>query len=175
MKLTTLRWLLLGLLLLTAGAIHAEGNCPPGYYPIGASPGQAGPQGCAPIPGYNNNQQQGQPQMSPPPPQQWEDHWGAIATYGPTGVLGTSTNLPDQGQAEQSALADCQSKGGPTCKIQLSYRNQCAVVVVGDKGYNATPGATMDLARQAGLKVCSDADTNCHVYYSACSLPVRTQ
>jgi hypothetical protein len=37
MKLTTLRWLLLGLLLLTAGAIHAEGNCPPGYYPIGAS------------------------------------------------------------------------------------------------------------------------------------------
>ncbi|HWX65266.1 MAG TPA: DUF4189 domain-containing protein [Rhodanobacter sp.] len=165
MKSTSLQRLLTSLLLFAVGVAHAEDGCPSGQIPHSGTD----PNSCGPIPpGYYNNK----PQQSP---SRWVDHWGAIATYAPTGILGTSTNLPGQSQAEQSALADCQSKGGTTCKIQLSYRNQCAVVVVGDKGYNATPGATMDLANQAGMKVCSDADTNCHVYYSACSLPVRVQ
>jgi hypothetical protein len=169
----TFRLLLFGLLLLLGGGVHAEGNCPPGYYPIGAPQGQGGPQGCAPIPGDDNNQQQAQPQ---PPPPKWASRWGAIATYEPNGSLGTAANMPSQNSAEQAALADCQAKHGATCRVQLSYRNQCAVMVVSDKGYNVNSAATSDQAAQNGMQTCNKSgDPNCHIYYSACSLPVRVQ
>lgn len=159
--------LLLSLLLLLGGVAHAEGNCPPGYYPIGAPQGQAGPQGCAPIPGYDNQQQ-----TRPQPPPQWEDRWGAIATYEPNGSLGTATNMPSQGSAEQTALADCQSKHSSICEIQLSYRNQCAAMVVSDSGYNVTPSLTLKSAEIKGMATCTaSGDKNCHVYYTDCSLP----
>jgi hypothetical protein len=170
----TYRWLLFGLLMLLGGVVHAEGNCPPGYYPIGAPPGQGGPQGCAPIPGDNNNQQQAQPQPPPPPPQ-WASQWGAIATDGPGGHLGVATNLSSKSEAEQVAMADCQAKGGTNCKIETWYSNGCAAMVVGDSGHNSNNAATLDEATQLGMKTCSASDTNCHVYYSACSLPVRIQ
>jgi len=129
--------------------------------------------GCAPL---NSSQQpsQGQ-QSSQPPPQRWQDHWGAIATYEPNGSLGAVTNMPSQSGAENAALASCQSKHGSTCKIQLSYRNQCAAMVVGGKFFNVNPGATVDEATQAGMDTCRTYANDCHVYYSACSLPVRIQ
>lgn len=167
------RWLLFGLLLL-ASVVHAEGNCPSGYYPIGAPPGQGGPQGCAPIPGYNNSQQQAQSQPLPPPPQ-WASRWGAIATDGPKGSLGTASGLSSKGDAERVALDDCSAKGGTQCKVDIAYDNECAAVVVGDGGYNTPAAATVDKAVEIGMKTCSTTTTNCHVYYSACSLPVRIQ
>lgn len=169
---TTLRHLLLAILFLIVGAAHAEGNCPPGYYPTGAQQGQAGPQGCAPIPGYNNQQQT---QQQEPPPARWVSQWGAVATDAIKGSLGTATNLPSKNSAELVALADCQSKGGSQCKINVSYDNECVAMVVGDTGYNVNANITLDKAVQDGMKVCSAADTNCHVYYSACSLPVQIQ
>jgi len=164
--------LLFGLLLLSS-AIHAEGNCPEGYYPIGAESGQSGPQGCAPIPGYN--QQQGQQQTPQPPQPQWEDHWGAIATDIPNKSVGTATNLTSQSQATQAAIVDCQSKGGSACKVEIVYRNGCAALAAGDTGHNAKAGATVDAASEAAMKICRAADTHCEVYYSACSLPQRIQ
>ena len=147
--------LLFGMLLLS-GVTHAEGNCPDGMFETNP-PSSQGPVGCAPIPGYN--QQQG-PQKAPrPPPEQWVDHWGAIAIYEPNGSLGTATNLPSQSSAEN---ADCQSKHGSTCKIQLSYRNQCTAMAVSDKGYNVGSPATVDQAAQTSLKICRDSgDPNC--------------
>ncbi|MHB1057819.1 MAG: DUF4189 domain-containing protein [Rhodanobacter sp.] len=156
--------------MLLAGGAHAEGNCPPGQYPIGAPQGQAGPQGCAPIPGYSN---QGQNPAQPAPPQ-WADRWGAIASYVPKGILGTSSNLPNPEQAKQAAIMDCQAKGASTCKIEISYGNQCVAMIVGHPGYSIAVGPTANDAEQSGMKMCSDGgDTNCHVYYSACSLPIR--
>jgi len=132
--------------------------------------------GCAPL---NSSQQpaQGQQLQTPqPPPQKWADHWGAIAVYAPSGSLGTSTNMPTQEDAESAALADCQSKHGSTCKIQLSYRNQCAALVVSAKSYNTNPGATEKEAIQKGMEICDNAkDPNCHPAYAACSLPQRIQ
>ncbi len=172
MKSISIAWIILGLILLSS-AVEAEGNCPPGYYSIGAPQGQAGPQGCAPIPRDGSSQQQ--PQIRSPVPQ-WEDHWGAIATALPMGVLGVANNFTSQSGAEQAAVADCQSKGASTCKIDLSYRNQCVAMIVGHPGYNVTPGANIEGAVRTGLKTCVDAgDTNCHVYFSACSLPQRVQ
>jgi Domain of unknown function (DUF4189) len=161
-------WLLIGLLLLSAGAVHAEEGCPAGQIPAGD-----GMNSCGPIPpGYYGNSQQTQPQ---PPPEKWVDHWGAIATFEPNGSLGTAINMPNQSMAEQAALTDCSAKHGSTCKIQLSYRNQCAAMVVGGKIFNVNSGPTVEDASRKGMAMCSTAANDCHIYYSACSLPQRIQ
>jgi hypothetical protein len=157
------RCVLFGLLTVPIGVTRGQAACPPGTVPYGTGQGQS-------VCGPDNSQQPVQHQ----PPPQWANRWGAIATALPKGILGVANDASSQNQAERAALADCQSKGGTTCTIDLSYRNQCAAMVVGHPGYNVTPGDTLRAASEKGLKTCNDAgDTNCHVYYSACSLPVR--
>jgi hypothetical protein len=147
---------------------HAEGGCPPGYYPT-TPPGQQGPQGCAPIP----DESQAQGQSAGP---RWVSRWGAIATDEPNGVLGAVTNMPSKRKAGNAALADCKTKGGSKCKLETSYSNGCAALVVGEKVYNVGSAATENEAIQSGMKICSAAgDGGCHVYYSACSPPEQIQ
>ena len=156
------------LLLLCSGTVHAQ---QPG---VDCAPIQGqGWSGCAPM---NTTQGQQQPRAPLSPPEQWQDHWGAIATDAIHGSLGTAADMPSQSTAESKALADCQSKGGTKCKIDTRYRNACAAMVAGDTGYNVGSAATLSEAVQIGMKTCTDAGTaHCHVYYSACSLPVRIQ
>jgi len=144
---------------------HAQTACPPGMEAYGDG-----------VCGYSRSEEpvQQAPQQQTPPAQ-WADRWGAIATFEPNGSLGTVTGMPDQRSAEQTALASCQSKHGSTCKIQLSYRNQCAAMVVGGKIFNVNPGNTVEEAAKKGMSMCSTAANDCHVYYSACSLPQRIQ
>jgi len=147
----------LGLLLL--GTLHAQTpdvDCVP-------IQGQ-GWQGCAPV----GNAQQ--------PSARWENRWGAIATYESNGSLGIATNMTSQSAAQQTALADCQSKHGSTCKLETTYRNGCAALIGSTTGYVVTSDATSEKAIQAGMQTCNKAGyTNCHTYYSACSLPVQVQ
>jgi len=166
MKLLTLTLLALALLLFEVSA-RAEGNCPPGYYPIGGQ----GVQGCAPYP----NQAQPQQQRPAPAlqPQQWESRWGAIVTDGVKGVIGSASGMSGQAQAEQSAMADCQAKGGSDCKLAVSYANGCGAMVVGDKRFNVDRGSTEEAAIQASMKTCNAEDTNCRVYFTTCSLAKR--
>jgi Domain of unknown function (DUF4189) len=158
--------LLISLLSLSFVA-HAEGNCPPGYFPT-TPPGQPGPQGCAPMP--NNSQDSAQ--LSGP---RWATRWGAIATDPTTGALGTVTGISSKRKAEKAALADCQAKGGKECKLQLAYDNECAAMIVGNNVFNVTADTTLQKAIQSGTKKCSDQDSNCHVFYSACSPPEQIQ
>ncbi|OOG47804.1 DUF4189 domain-containing protein [Rhodanobacter sp. C01] len=166
------RCLLFGLLLLLGKMAHAEGGCPPGMIPASGTDINS----CVPIPpGYYNNQQQAQPQPPPPPPQ-WTSQWGAIATDGPGGHLGVATNLSSKDDAEQVAITDCQAKGGVPCAIEVAYDNECAAMVVGHTEHSSNAAASLDEAIHLGMLTCNNAgDTNCHVYYSACSLPVRIQ
>lgn len=175
LKSAVLGWLSIALLLLSMSVAQAEGGCPPGHYPysIGNAHGQPGPQGCAPIPGYNNQPQPQSRQSSPPPPQ-WVDYWGAIATAPDQGVIGVSTNLSSDSEAKHAALSDCHSKGGLNCKIGLSYRNQCIAFIGAHLGYGLDVGPTPTAASEKTLKDCTDSGlTNCHVIYTGCSLPVR--
>ncbi|RST45010.1 DUF4189 domain-containing protein [Variovorax sp. DXTD-1] len=138
-------------------------QCPPGQIAYGSGPGL---NMCGP-----DNRQQQAPQQ---PAEQWERRWGAIATSVPDGVLGVSTDKSSNREASQTAISDCAAKGGLNCKIEIAYDNQCAAVVVGDGGYNAPIATTINKAVEVGMKTCRDAGrSNCHVYYSACSLPVR--
>ena len=157
--------LLVGAGLLWSGVAHAQAACPPGQILYGSGNGL---NMCGP-----DNRQQSAPQ---PPAQQWERRWGAIATSVPDGVLGVSTDLSSKREASRVAVQDCQSKGGLNCKIETTYDNQCAAVIVGDGAYNAPIAATADKAVEIGMKICRDGGlANCHVYYSACSLPVRVR
>lgn len=165
---TPLSGLLFVLLLLVTCWVHAEGNCPPGQYPIGASQGQAGPQGCAPIPGYNQQQQ-----MRPPPPPVWADRYGAIAIAPSPFIPGASYNEPSRSDAEQAARSECQSYGGVNCKVEISYGNECVALAIGKIGHNAKAGPTIESATQSAMKVCNAADTDCFTAYTACSPAVR--
>lgn len=161
--------LLLGLLIF--GAVRAQ---QPG---VDCEPVQGqGWQGCAPTNPAQRPPQGQQPQAPQPPPQRWIDHWGAIATDGPGGSFGSATNMLSQDGAQNTALADCHAKkGASNCKVEIAYRNGCTAFAAGDTGHNAKAGATTDIAIQAAMKVCSAADTNCKVYYSACSVSQRIQ
>ena len=147
---------------------HAEGNCPTGYYPIGGQ----GVQGCAPIPGYDQ-QQPSQAPVAPAP--RWGSSWGAIATDGTHGVLGTTSGALTRNSAEYDAIKNCEARGGTQCALDVSYGNSCAAMLVGDHGYSIKTGRTQDEAIKNATKACNAADQNCHVYYSNCSLATRIQ
>lgn len=158
--------LISGLLSLPTAA-HGEGGCPPGYYPTGAPQGQAGPQGCAPIPTSGDNQ------SSLPPI--WSDRWGAIATDGVGGHLGVAKNLLSQKAAENTAINDCLANGGSSCRIESIYMNGCAAMVLGDNGHTSNSAPTLDQATKLGMDKCNSVDHNCEVYYSACSPATQLQ
>jgi hypothetical protein len=167
---TTFKWLLCLLALIQGAAAYAQTSCPPGMVPYGTGPGVN-------MCGYDNSQQ---PTNAAPqrPAERWVDHWGAIATYGPNGSLGTANDRLSRNQAVQAALSSCRSQHGSSCEVLAYYRNGCGVLVIDGPGenYNANSGATIDEATQKAMATCTKGGyPNCHVYYSGCSLPVRVQ
>jgi len=163
MKPSASLWLLLALFLM-AGKGQAQTACPPGMIPYGTG-----------VCGYDPNQQQQPTQLQSPPSVQWQDRWGAIATDIANKSVGTSTNRLSKKSAEEMAVIDCQSKGGTNCEIEIAYRNGCTALAAGDTGHNAKASPTTEGAMGSAMKVCSAADNNCRVYYTACSLPERIQ
>jgi len=152
---------------LSAGATsaHAEGGCPPGQYP---QQGQ-GWQTCVPIPGAGQNQ------APAPIPQRWLDKWQAIATDTQKGSLGTAVDVDTADRAESAAMNDCHAKGGDHCEVQISLRNGCVSLVIGNTLMNTKGAPTQVEADRRALSKCQEEDKSCRVLYSACSLPVRVQ
>lgn len=138
--------------------------CPAGYQPAG-SPTAGNPSGCVPYPDGQQSQQPQQPQG------RWETRWGAIATDGASAAVGTIIGVKSKKNAVKAAIAQCRAKGGKACKSILSYYNQCAVIVTGDKQHLAQSAATIKEASQIGMNKCSALDSNCSVYYADCSPP----
>lgn len=156
--------------LLFPSPTEAEGNCPEGYYPIGTPSGQAGPQGCAPIPGYSSQQNE---TLRPPP--HWISRWLAVAADGPNGILGTAVDLATPEDAKRLAMRDCINQGGKQCEIVLSQGNGCAAMAAGKTGWNVQGAETIDEAKEKSMQVCADSSPGCVVYFSACSLPKKIQ
>lgn len=167
MKIPTL--LVVGLLA-SAGNAYAEGNCPPGSYPIGGQ----GAVGCAPIsPGddasTSTNASPSQPAM------RWKKTWGAIAVDPVTGDMGTTIGKFSEREAKREAIKLCKKHGAKTCEV-MSYHNQCGVVawpsVVGAR-ITMQGGPSIDAASQKALSVCKEkAGSDCRIEYANCSEPV---
>jgi hypothetical protein len=150
-------------LLVTGGTVDAQGPPvnSPDYHAIhnAQSPYYQGPRPA----------QQAAPDR---PTGYWQKTWGAIAPSPVGGVLGTAVGASSKKEAERLALEDCKAKGGEACKVNLAYHNQCAAMVLGDKFFNSFSNATIEEAVRRGLNDCKENDTNCEVYYSACSEPI---
>ena len=142
---------------------YAQVACPPGWIPYSAT-------SCGPAPSAQRaGPRQQQPTLSP------QSRWGAIATDGVKGVLGTAVSEDSERRAERTALADCQAKGGSPCKVQLTYSNGCGAMIVGSKGFSTAGAGTKEEAVQKGMAICqTDGDTACHVYYIDCGVAGRT-
>jgi hypothetical protein len=164
---------MLSLLSFTGAAVPAaqqsgEVLCPSSGLPVSTDPG------CWARENTNAAQQQ-QMQQPPPRPQPtgwWEKTWGAIAPSPVGGVLGTALGARSKEEAERLALDDCEAKGGRACEVNLAYHNQCAVMIVGDDYLTSYSNATIEEATRRGLRECSKDNSNCRVYYSACTEPI---
>lgn len=151
----------------------AEGGCPAGYVPMQEQyqdPASGTLQvrtNCVPGGGASEPTQ---------PSAAYADRWGAIAIDGSVsaGGIGTVTDLPSKKKAEKAALSQCRATGGGKgCEVYLSYQNQCAVIASGDRYIQAFGGAAIESASERALGACKQRTTNCSIYYSGCSYPVR--
>lgn len=156
-------WSMLGLLALGAPIAAQEIVNSPDYH-ARHNAGSAYYQG----PGKQPAQQQQPPQ----PTGYWEKTWGAIAPSPVGGVVGAAVGSSSKEEAERTALADCKAKGGGACKVLIAYHNQCGVMVVGEKKTFTASGGSPEHAAKVGIEYCEANDTNCSVYYSACSEPI---
>lgn len=146
-------------------------SCPPGYYPIGGA--QAGWHGCAPMDGgISNESENNEPEQPEKAQEVWEDRWGALATA--NGAMGQATSKRTKEEAEREAMADCRARAGSQqCKLKTAYYNQCIALSWGSEGNVAARGPDLNEVEQRANEKCAASFTNCKIYYSACSLPVR--
>jgi Domain of unknown function (DUF4189) len=150
-----------------ATSTTALGQCAPGI------PG-AGNPGCIPpdVAGSPGRQYQ--------PPQSthhtlWESRWGAIAIDSNTGEAGTVTGRRSESEAKKDALRDCTSQGVKSCKIDLTYHDQCAAIAWGSGHYGAAGGPYESDAKKEAMRGCEVGASDCKIVYSDCSYAERVR
>lgn len=113
--------------------------------------------------------------ITPMPQAHWLDRSGAIAGDAAAGILAFSESASSERSSTNEALSKCKAQGGRDCRIFISYTNQCAAFVVGDNTAISYSAGTTEKAAAAGMEYCTTTkqDSNCRIYYSGCSLPVR--
>lgn len=145
----------------TAHVVHAEGGCPPGQYP---QQGQ-GWQTCVPIPGGGGSEQVAGPQ--------WVDKWQAVATDTPLGILGVALDRSSSKDAERASVLDCEAKGGKVCIAQLSVKNGCIAMAVGENTKVIQDGISDAVAQNKAMTQCGAHNKKCVMYYRSCNLPSK--
>jgi hypothetical protein len=106
----------------------------------------------------------------------WADRWGAIDNRDGGAGLGVAQMSSSERKAKRVAMDECLAKGGQRCKVILTYRNQCGVVVAGDAGGNSMSAESIDKASELGIERCEkDGLKGCRVYYSNCSFAERVR
>lgn len=151
---------------LAAVRVNAQTACPSGVTPGSAQ--------CGPSPVYHgiSGSTNSVYRPTPQPIIKYADRWGAIATDGPKGILGTAVGMKNKRAAEKKALSDCVSKGGD-CKIKLAFFNQCASLVSGNEWFYVQSAPTEQEAKNNGIERCAKEDIGCRVHYYACSMAER--
>ncbi len=114
----------------------------------------------------------------------WRLTWGAIASDKNSGDIGVIVGKFSAHAAKNEAMQRCGQHGATSCKIDLAYQNQCAVIAwpsQDDKlvgGVVVTRGGpTIDDASQGALATCSAArkGAKCKIVYSDCTRPILVQ
>lgn len=171
--------LLISIYVFSIAELRAEGNCPPGYYPIGGQ----GVVGCAPIPGRNS-------QVAEPPPGQSKRSirytWGAIAGDQNRGIYGTAVGNFSRGTARFEAIEYCRGAGGVDCEVIHDYFNKCIAMSEPEGGGESAArrekvtisyqlGPDKKVLEDAALTVCEKENGRaCKISYSACATPFHS-
>lgn len=101
--------------------------------------------------------------------ERWENRWGAFAIDLKAG-LGASKSMRSKRAAQTAAMSECRRKGGTSCKVELTYFNQCGVIVAGAKTFSTSAAPTVARATEIGMDTCRrSGDQGCYVYFSDCS------
>ncbi|WDJ07610.1 DUF4189 domain-containing protein [Xanthomonas campestris pv. incanae] len=158
-------WISFALLLMLdfySSSVFAEGNCPPGFYPIGGQ----GAVGCAPVSSPTN--------ATPTATGEWETRWGAFAFDEAKGFMGASSGQESKKKARKEAELECMKVGGIKCKPIFFYKNQCAAIAIGSGsgGYGYSGAPTVEGAKVLAMKACvgTSSGKTCEIIYSACSM-----
>lgn len=154
--------LLLVVLLGLSGAAYAEHGCQAGFIPVNQGNGQT----CVAdynLPHWKNQSQPVTPSVT------WADRWGAIASNGKTGNVGTIAGQQNKKKAKKIALERC----GDGCKIDMVYYNQCAAIAWGTGSYSVNGAATIDEASTKAMSVCGQGANDCKVVFTECSMAER--
>ncbi|WP_115528330.1 MULTISPECIES: DUF4189 domain-containing protein [Xanthomonas] len=141
----------------------AEGNCPPGSYPIGGQ----GAVGCAPI----NNQGAS---ATPQPTGEWETRWGVLAKDKSTQTLGVTAGEKSKSAARRTALDNCSKGGGKDCKAIFVYKNACVAVVDSESANSSSIISAPDskqALQMATSRCAASGALDCKLFYTACSDP----
>ncbi|MBX9403416.1 DUF4189 domain-containing protein [Lysobacter sp. BMK333-48F3] len=165
-----MRIMLVGCLMGLVGTVYAQ--CPAGI-PSAGNP-QCVPPNAAGWP--NGAHEESQPRPTPrPKPVKWASRWGAVAIDSNNNAIGVSSEASSQREAEFEAMDLCGSKGGGGCKVSLTYRDQCGVVVWGDNFYATAHAASVPEASVLAMARCEQSSSNCKVFYSDCAHAVPVQ
>ncbi|MBW8810952.1 MAG: DUF4189 domain-containing protein, partial [Lysobacter sp.] len=104
----------------------------------------------------------------------WLDRWGGLASDG-QGNWGISKDKTSKKNAISTALNECKLRGGRTCEIRLTYKNQCAAVVADGSATSTASDKTEREAINRATSLCEEdgGPSKCWTYYSGCSFPVK--
>ena len=174
---------LLGWLVFCAQIAHAEGRCPPGYFPVGDIRTS---YGCAPIPGYESNvPQPSAPQDTGPstlqrPPQSSQATWGAIGYSTENGTAGLAlNNYLTKDAAEDAALKRCADLGGTNCVVAMAFYDQCGAAARSSLIFSTAGGVDVAQATDRVIARCQKAtekaglSESCVVTWTGCTDYVR--
>ncbi|WP_082925801.1 DUF4189 domain-containing protein [Xanthomonas nasturtii] len=135
--------------------------------PSGVAPGS--PQ-CGPDSGTSRGDI---PSPPPRPTGEWIKTWGAIAGSNSTGESGAVVGKLSENEAKESALHQCNLGGADDCKINLTYRNQCAVMVSSPTDSFFQSSSSEKAAAELAMRNCEKiGGGSCRILYSACSDPI---
>jgi Domain of unknown function (DUF4189) len=109
------------------------------------------------------------------PGPQWEKRWGAIAIDEEASRFGGVEGFSSKGQAENAAVSACKKNGGTKKCKSSAYYNQCGALAWGHSMAISFRAPYVDEAIAGALKSCSVEATECKIYYSGCSYPVRVR
>lgn len=171
-----LRLLLLsGLLLLGTGA-YAEQGCPDGMIPNAAPAGTPGANQCIPTPSAGTGSWGYQETHTP-----WTyNGHGAFAFDAKGKNIGVSDpqgHFAFVWEAKRSAVKSCKQNGGSDCKVIATFKNECAVSMLGASDSRGSEvaiyvgkGETVDAAKDDAQTRCNASGSPvCEPAYSDCA------
>lgn len=92
------------------------------------------------------------------------------------GISGIVAELSSKRKAIKAAISECKLRGGENCEIVATYKNQCLVVVSSGNKSQIVNAATIERATEIATHDCeADGSTDCHLYYSGCSVAKRVR